>query len=68
LPCFFTDGKRLVGSDVFGDDRGLAKHDALPPDVHEDVGGSEVDSDVDDEVLLSDNQGPSCVRDTPGES
>ena len=43
---FGADGQYLPGSLAHGDDRRFVEDDATPADVHERVGGAEVDADV----------------------
>ena len=47
-PRLFAHGERSVRAHVLGDHGRLAQHDAFALDVNEDVGGTQIDPDVDD--------------------
>jgi len=47
LACFLADGKRFSAPHVLGDDGWLPQDDALAFYEDEDVGGPEVDPDID---------------------
>jgi hypothetical protein len=46
LPRLVAHGEDVLRAAVEGDDRRLVENDALPPRVHEGVGGTQIDGEV----------------------